>query len=207
MTRNSRLFHRLLLLGGLLLLPGCQDSINNLSTELYSNGDFSPRNLARTTLAVTPVVPGDATKAEARTLSGLLDRELQKKLPPSSLFTTEQVRQRLASDPVLATEWKAMAPHISVHSIKGMEATEAFARRLGVRYLLESQIQYAEVGGGAEQVRFFSRIYDLTLHRIVWEGIGEGRGYERLFFPTTPAPFLTVAQTAAHGLVARLFGH
>ena len=155
MTRNSRLFHRLLLLGGLLLLPGCQDSINNLSTELYSKGDFSPRNLERTTLAVTPVVPGDATKAEARTLSGLLDRELQKRLPPSSLFTTEQVRRRLASDPVLATQWKAMAPHISVHSIKGMVATEAFARRLGVRYLLESQIQYAEVGGGESRFVFF----------------------------------------------------
>ena len=207
MTRSNRFAPGVLVTGLLLLLPACQDTINNLSTEIYSNGKFSARNLSGETLAVTPFVPGDDTKAEAQALSQLLDRELSKKLPPSSMMTAAQVRMRLASDPVLATEWKTMAPHISVHSIKGMEATRSFAKRLGVRYLLESQIQYAEVGGGAEQVRFFSRIYDLHRHRIVWEGIGEGRGYEKLFFPTSPAPFLTVARTAAQGLVSRLFGH
>jgi hypothetical protein len=207
MTRNNRLLHSFLLLGGLILLPGCQDTINNLSTELYSSGQFSVKDLSRGQIAITPVVPGDDTKAEAKALSEFLDQEFSKKLPSSTLLTSAQLRQHLAGDPVLAGEWALMSPHISVHSIKGMEATQSFAKRLGVRYLLESQIQYAEVGGGAEQVRFFSRIYDRRLHRIVWEGIGEGRGYERLFFPTTPAPFLTVAQTAARGLVSRLFGH
>jgi hypothetical protein len=205
MTLNSRFTGSFLLLGMLLFLASCNDSINNLSAEIYAMGGFSPAALARDGLAIAPVEPGDGTKAEASTLSGLLDSEIGGRLAQDHLLTSAMVQRRLASDVTLNAEWKVIAPHISAHSIKGMEATRAFTRRLGVRYLLESQIQYAEVGGGAEQVRFFSRIYDLRLHRIVWEGTGESRGYEKLFFPATPAPFLTVARAAVKGLADRLF--
>ncbi len=207
MILNSRFSGSVLLFGMLLLLASCNDSINNLSSEIYAMGGFSPAALSRDGMAIAPVVPGDDTKEEASTLSRLLDMELERRLAKGPLLTSDALKKRMASDAALTAEWKAISPHISAHSIKGMETTRAFTRRLGVRYLLESQIQYAEVGGGAEQVRFFSRIYDSRLHRIVWEGTGESRGYETLFFPATPAPFLTVARSAVKGLADRLFGY
>ncbi|EQD24030.1 MAG: hypothetical protein D084_Lepto4C00624G0003, partial [Leptospirillum sp. Group IV 'UBA BS'] len=191
----------------LLLLSSCAESINNLSKEIYSAEGFSPASLARGGLAVTPTVAGSGSKEEAATIGRLLDRTLASRMiPPDRLKGESAVGNRLKGDAVLASLWEKMAPHISAHSIRGMTATRSFGRRLGVRFLLETEIQMAEIAGGAEQVRIYARIYDTDKDRIVWEGVGEGRGYEKLVFPSTPATFHVVAETAVKGLVTRLYG-
>lgn len=190
-----------------LLLSSCADSINNLSKETYSANGFSPAILAKGKMALTPTVTGSGTIEEATTIGRLLDRAMRKHFPqPGVLKEESSVSDQIRRDSALASLWNQMAPHISAHSIRGMTATRSFAQRLGVRYLFETQIQMAEIAGGAEQVRIYARIYDTKQERIVWEGIGEGRGYEKLVFPSTPATFRVVADTAVKGLVSQLYG-
>ncbi|MDA8028108.1 MAG: hypothetical protein M0Z25_03900 [Nitrospiraceae bacterium] len=190
-----------------LLLSSCADSINNLSKEIYSAEGFSPVLLAKGKTALTPTIPGSGTTQEAETIGTLLDRAMKKHFTqPGALMEESSVSDQIRHDSALASLWTQMAPHISAHSIRGMTATRIFAQRLGVRYLFETQIQMAEIAGGAEQVRVYARIYDTKQERIVWEGVGEGRGYEKLVFPSTPATFRIVADTAVKGLVDKLYG-
>jgi len=190
-----------------LLLSSCADSINNLSKELYSAEGFSPDLLAKGKTALTPTITGSGTPEEAATIGRLLDRAMRNHFTqPGVLLEESSVSTQIRNDSALASLWKQMAPHISAHSIRGMTATRSFAQRLGVRYLFETQIQMAEIAGGAEQVRIYARIYDTKQERIVWEGVGEGRGYEKLVFPSTPATFRIVADTAVKGLVSQLYG-
>ncbi len=192
----------------LLLLPSCADSINNLSKESYMADGFSPATLTRDGVAITPTVAGSGTAKDASAIGALIDTEMNTRNPsPGNLLLESQVGQRLGKDSSLASLWNQMEPHISAHSIRGMTAARTFGKRLGVRYLLETQIQMAEIAGGAEQVRVYARIYDIRQDRIVWEGVGEGRGYEKIVFPSPPATFDVVARVAVRGLVDRLYGH
>jgi len=192
----------------LLLLSSCVDSINNLSKESYMADGFSSAALTRDGVAITPTVAGSGTAQDALTIGTLLDAAMiGKSSSTGSLLTESQVGQEIRKDSSLAALWKQMEPHISAHSIRGMTAARIFGKRLGVRYLFETQIQMAEIAGGAEQVRVYARIYDIRQDRIVWEGVGEGRGYEKIVFPSTPATFNVVARVAVRGLVDRLYGH
>ena len=192
----------------LLLLPSCADSINNLSKESYMADGFSPLSLTRDGVAITPTAAGSGTAREAVAIGALLNAEMKKRTTGHGiLLAASQVDHRIGKDNTLASLWKEMAPHISAHSVRGMEAARSFARILGVRFLFETQIQMAEIAGGAEQVRVYARIYDTRKDRIVWEGIGEGRGYEKIVFPSSPATFGVVAPVAVRGLVDSLYGH
>ena len=200
--------HRILdvvFFGMLLFLASCADSINNLSTEIFSIDGFSSSSLSRQGLAILPTVEGDASKSDAHTISGLLNGMIAKKIPAKSLVNSETIEQKIRDDKTMATLWNQMEPHISAHSVKGLEATHSAGRILGVRYLLETQIQMAEEAGGAEQVRIFARIYDVARGRIIWEGVGEGRGYVKLFFPSAPATFKDTATVAVRGVVSGIF--
>lgn len=195
-----------IILGGVLLvLASCSDSINNLSTELFSDEGFSPSVLEKEGVGLLPTVPGEGTRIQAAEVSAILDHLFEQKVRPGLLHSSREMENRINHDRVLVAEWAKIAPHISVHSVTGLERTRPFGRMLGLRFLLETQIQMAEEAGGAEQVRIFARIFDTVRGRIVWEGVGEGRGYVKLFFPSVPATFKETASVAAKGLIAKIF--
>ncbi len=206
MTLKNRTF-KVALVVSLLLFSSCTDAINNLSVEIYSAMDFSPENLAKDGIVLTPTAPGDGTREEVATICSFLDNAMQRKIPGHGLIKVAEVTTRLQADKELKSLWEKIEPHISAHSVRGTEAARSFAMKLHVRYLLETEIQMAEVAGGAEQVRVYGRIFDAKRDRTVWEGVGEGRGYETLVFPSTPATFRVIAETAVNGLVDRLYGH
>ena len=193
-------------LGGILLaLACCSDSINNLSSELFSDEGFSPSVLEKEGVGLLPTVPGEGTRIQAAEVSTILDHLFAQKLRPGLFHSSRELTNRFDHDKVLVAAWSKIAPHISVHSVTGLERTKAFGKRLDLRFLLETQIQMAEEAGGAEQVRIFARIFDTVRGRIVWEGVGEGRGYVKLFFPSVPATFKETASVAAKGLIAKIF--
>jgi hypothetical protein len=195
----------LLFIGIFFSIPSCADSINDLSTEIYSIDGFSSSALSRDGVAITPTVPGEGSKDEAKLVTGILNKLIVTKIQSSHVVGSKEIEQRVEKDKTLGGLWSRIEPHISVHSVKGLDLTGPFGKSLGVRFLLESQIQMAEEAGGAEQVRIFARIYDVVKGRIVWEGVGEGRGYVKLFFPSAPATFKETATVAVRGLISRIF--
>lgn len=200
--------HRILdflFIGILLSIPSCADSINDLSTEIYSIDGFSPSALSRGGVAIIPTVPGEGSKEEAKQVTGILNKLIAAKILPRHIVSSTEIERRIEKDKKLGALWSRIEPHISVHSVKGLDVTGSFGQSLGVRFLLETQIQMAEEAGGAEQVRIFARIYDVAKGRIVWEGVGEGRGYVKLFFPSAPATFRKTATVAVRGIISRIF--
>lgn len=204
MTRTHQTL-RLLLIAFLLGFSSCAESINDLSSEIYGMPGFSSASLSRDGLVILPTVAGEGSKDEAMEISKILDDLVTKKLPTRKILSSGAVEDRMKKDRNLAEKWDRMSPHISVHSVKGLETTRSFGQDLGMRFLLETQIQMAEEAGGAEQVRVFGRIFDTLEGRIVWEGVGEARGYVNLFFPSAPATFSKTAAVAVKGLTRKMF--
>jgi len=185
----------------------CADSINNLSAEIYAIDGFSSSSLVHEGIGVLPTVSGDGTKDESLMVSRLLGDQMAAKVPGNRLTGPDKIGEKIAKDPNLGRLWAQIEPHVSAHSVKGLEATQFLGQSLGIRFLLETQIQMAEEAGGAEQVRIFARIYDINRKRIVWEGFGEGRGYVKLFFPSVPATFRETATVAVRGIISKIFSN
>ena len=68
----------------------------------------------------------------------------------------------------------------------------------------QTELQRIEMTEGATQVRLTGRIWDIEKGEILWEGIGEGRGYVVLIFPWVPSSFEKTMATASNGLIHRL---
>jgi hypothetical protein len=169
----------------------------------YSSKSFSADLLAKDGIALLPVRQNEATPAEKAFIDVSLMDAVKRRFPNVKTVTPAQIdvlvngsKEKPWLDHLVATA----SPNV----VGRVEGIDRLSKRLGVRYLLQTDIRYAEVAGGAQHVRIFGRLWDGWEKEIVWSGYGEARGYVYLFFPAVPAPFEKDAKVAVNGLVSKL---
>lgn len=179
-------------------------TINNLSVLTYSSGSFSPELLARDGLAILPVRQNVATPEEKKYIDTLLTEAVGKRFPKMKTISSDGIAKMLKGSKDDKIWLDRLVEGSSPRVVGRVEGIERISKRLGVRYLLQTDIRIAEVAGGAQHIRIFGRIWDGLDKEIVWSGYGEARGYVYLFFPAVPAPFEKDAKVAVKGLVANI---
>lgn len=159
--------------------------------------------LAKDGIALLPVRQNEATLAEKAFIDASLMDAVKRRFPNVKTVTPAQIEVL-----VNGSKEKPWVDHLvataSPNVVSRVEGIDRLSKRLGIRYLLQTDIRYAEVAGGAQHVRIFGRLWDGWEKEIVWSGYGEARGYVYLFFPAVPAPFEKDAKVAVNGLVSKL---
>lgn len=183
-------------------LPGCA-TIDNLSTESYRKVGL----------------PSHLSEGEALGLLPLFGRvSLREYLPRADAIFLESFQQQRGGrtwiDPQesvrrireagLETLYLDLAREYSVDRPPRQEPLQQIGKAVGTRYLLLTELQRIEMAEGATQVRLTGRIWDIEKGEILWEGVGEGRGYVVLIFPWVPSSFEKTMATASDGLIDRL---
>lgn len=183
-------------------LPGCA-TIDNLSTESYRKVGL----------------PSHLSEGEALGLLPLFGRSpLRDYLPKADAIFLESFQQQRGGrtwiDPQesvrrireagLETLYLDLTRDYSVDRPPRQEPLQQIGKAVGTRYLLLTELQRIEMTEGATQVRLTGRIWDIEKGEILWEGIGEGRGYVVLIFPWVPSSFEKTMATASDGLIHRL---
>ncbi|HEY5595078.1 MAG TPA: hypothetical protein VIL61_07990 [Nitrospiria bacterium] len=183
-------------------LPGCA-TIDNLSTESYRKAGL----------------PSHLSEGEALGLLPLFGRvSLREYLPRADAIFLESFQQQRGGrtwiDPQesvrrireagLETLYLDLTREYSVDHPPRQEPLQLIGKAVGTRYLLLTELQRIEMAEGATQVRLTGRIWDIEKGEILWEGIGEGRGYVVLIFPWVPSSFEKTMATASDGLIDRL---
>ncbi|MBI3995278.1 MAG: hypothetical protein HY349_04810 [Nitrospirae bacterium] len=181
---------------------GCA-TIDDLSTESYRKFGF----------------PSEPFEGEGLGLLPLFSRSsLRDYLPRADAIFVEALRQqrsgRVWIDPQeslsrirqsgLESLYQDLTREYSVDRPPRQEPLERIGKAVGARYLLLTELQRIEMTEGATQVRLAGRIFDTEQGEILWEGIGEGRGYVVLIFPWIPSSFEKTMAIASNGLIHRL---
>lgn len=180
-------------------------TINDLSTTAFVDHLVSADELEKGGLAILPtrLNMNAGKKPEVRIVENLLNKEVRSQFPGIHIVDYQMINHY--SPKSLRKKWiDTLVSHSSPHSIRGSETVQALSLKMGVRYLLQSDIRIADIEGGAEHVRIFGRLWDAKTREIIWSGYGEARGYVYLFFPAVPASFEKAAYRAVKGLVLRL---
>lgn len=183
-------------------VPGCA-TIDNLSTESYRKGGL----------------PSKLSEGEALGLLPLFGRvPLREYLPKADVIFLESFQQqrngrswiepqeslKRIREAGLETLYQDLAKGYSIDHPPRQEPLQQIGKAVGTRYLLLTELERIEMAEGATQVRLTGRIWDTEKGEILWEGIGEGRGYVMLIFPWVPSSFEKTMATASNGLIQRL---
>ncbi len=181
---------------------GCA-TIDNLSTESYRKAGL----------------PSKLSEGEALGLLPLFGRvPLREYLPKADVIFLESFQQqrngrswiepqeslKRIREAGLETLYQDLAKGYSIDHPPRQEPLQQIGKAVGTRYLLLTELQQIEMAEGATQVRLTGRIWDTEKGEILWEGIGEGRGYVMLIFPWVPSSFEKTMATASNGLIQRL---
>ena len=188
------------LLGG--LPSGCA-TIDDLSTETYRKFDIPAETFHQETIGLLPMFGRSSvreylTQADAIFLTSL-HRHREDRLWVDSQESLKRIREA-----GLETFYRDWARAYTVEHPPRQEPLQQIGKAVGTRYLLLAELQRIEVAEGATQVRLTGRIWDTEKGEILWEGIGESRGYVFLIFPWAPSSFEKTMAVASDGLVHRL---
>ncbi|MHB1606344.1 MAG: hypothetical protein ACYCTV_08130 [Leptospirales bacterium] len=198
---NTRVL--LLCVGLLSMVAACSKTINNLSSTGFIDREISLKELVSDGMAVLPVRVNAGKSPEADFIDSQLEQSLSKRFPGIRLIGPGKILA-FQKNSVEGKWFSGMVEHSSPHTIRGVNGMRTIAKKMGVRYFLQTDIRISSVEGGAEHVRIYGRLWDGRSKEIVWNGYGEARGYVYVFFPAIPAPFEKDASVAVNGLVNQI---
>lgn len=185
-----------------LLFVGCA-TIDDLSQESYRAVGLSGATLETQTISLLPMFG----KGENRTYLGPADQifvDVLKRNRPDRTVMPPEETLRLIRERGLEATYQSVAKSYSTARVPEETPLKELGQALGTRYLLLTELEGVEVVEGATQVRLRSRLWDAEQGDILWEGIGEGRGYVVFIFPWTPSSIEKTLAVASRGLSRRL---
>jgi len=191
----------LFFLAGLLLF-GCV-GIDDLSRENYRRGVLYTDNLSTETIAIMPMFGRGVNRDYTKTAEAIFYRSLIEMRPQTHLISPDEVRAKIEASNLGRTLEK-LKKETSFKKVAEEKDIAELKKLFGTRFLLETELQQVEVVEGATQVRMQSRLWDIEMGDIIWEGTGESRGYLFLFFPRIPASFEKATEVASRGMIKRL---
>jgi len=201
MTRlasGSRIFFCLLIAA----LAGCA-TIDNLSTESYRKMGLPSELSEGEPLGLLPLFGPQTLRDYLSRADAIFLENFEQQRKGRSWMDPQESLKRIR-EAGLETLYQNLAKGYTTDRPPQQEPLRQIGKAMGTRYLLLTELQRIELAEGATQVRLTGRVWDAEKGEILWEGIGEGRGYVRLIFPTVPSSFEKTMATASAGLIHRL---
>jgi hypothetical protein len=183
-------------------LTGCA-TIDNLSTESYRRVGLPSQLSDGEALGLLPRFGRSPLREYLPTADAIFLESFQQQRGGRSWIDPQESVKRIR-EAGLSTLYQDLARGYTMDHPPRQEPLQLIGKAVGTRYLLLTELQRVEMAEGATQVRLTGRIWDTEKGEILWEGIGEGRGYVMLIFPWVPSSFEKTMATASHGLIHRL---
>ena len=184
------------------LLAACA-SIDDLSHQNYKRGFLRDHALARESVAALPMWAKGDLRSYLPAADGIFVSALKEMRPNLSVILPEESRRQIEAQGA-ESAYRSSRDAFVAKKVAREEDIRRIGRTLNVRFLLQTDLDLVEVGDGATQVRIRGELWDTEMGDLVWEGVGEARGYLVLVFPRTPATFEKTAEVASRGLVRQL---
>ncbi|MBI3811801.1 MAG: hypothetical protein HY283_06310 [Nitrospirae bacterium] len=184
------------------LAAGCA-TIDNLSTESYRKLGLPSRLPEGESLGLLPLF-GRVSLREYLPGADVIFLESFQHERGGRTWIDPQESLRRIREAGLETLYQDLARGYSIDHPPLQEPLQQIGKAVGTRYLLLTELEQIELTEGATQVRLHGRLWDAEKGEILWEGVGEGRGYVVLIFPWVPSSFEKTMATASNGLVHRL---
>ncbi len=186
----------------LALLTGCS-TISDLSHLKYQKGILRLDGVEREAVGALAMVSRIALAEEAKVAATIFFKNLKEQRTDLRLIPPEEAEKRIEKAGLLTLQ-REVEEAMRQDRVPQEEKLRSVGRAVGARFLLLSELVQSEVIEGATQVTLRGRLWDVELGEIVWEGIGEARGYIFFIFPKTPASLEKTAETASRGLLKML---
>jgi hypothetical protein len=188
------------LVGG--LATGCA-TIDNLSTESYRKAGLPSRLSEGEALGLLPLFGRRSFREYFSRADAIFLESFERQRSGRSFIEPQESLKRIR-EAGLETLYQDLARGYTIDRPPQQEPLRQIGKAVGTRYLLLTELQRIEMAEGATQVRLTGRLWDAEKGEIVWEGVGEGRGYVVLIFPWVPSSFEKTMETASRGLIHRL---
>lgn len=185
-----------------LFLFGCV-GIDDLSREEYRKGVLYTRSLANETFSVLPMTASGERRGYLPRAESIFFKALSEMRPSTALISPEENADKMKEENLDAL-FHQFQQEASFKKAPEESDLSQFKRALGSRFVLQTELQRVEVTEGATQVRLEGRLWDIELGDIIWEGVGESRGYLFLLFPRAPASFEKAMEVASRGMIRKL---
>ena len=183
-------------------MVGCA-TIDDLSLETYRRVNLRSHVLKQETIGVLPTLGPFSVRGYLPMADSALVRSLKKTQPNRSWLVPDVTLTRIneSGSEKIYRDW---AREYTTKNPPQQTPLEKIGRAIGTRYLLLTELESIALEDGATHVRLASRLWDWEEGEILWEGIGESRGYVFLIFPWIPSSFEKTLAVASDGLVKRL---
>ena len=184
------------------LLSGCA-TIDDLSSETYRRVSFSSNVFDREVVGLLPMsgTPGvqDYVSQADLIFQGHLRRLWEGRPHIEARESLQRIRKA-----GLERVYQDWAKSLASGRPPEQDPPAQIGKAIGARYLLQPELQRIELAEGATQVRLVGRIWDAEKGDLLWEGLGESRGYVMLIFPWVPSSFEKTMAVASKGLIRRM---
>ncbi|MEK7748212.1 MAG: hypothetical protein AAB300_03970 [Nitrospirota bacterium] len=181
---------KIIVLFGLFTFSACS-SISDLSRETYQKGFLRGDYIEKQNTAILEMTAESSADTYLPTASAIFNRLIKERVPNLPFLSSVSLPHRSFTLPLT----KKVLEESTFKPILGITS---------VRFVLQTHLQLAEVAEGATQVAIYGRLWDMEQGDILWEGVGESRGYLFLFAPTVPASFEKAMEVASRGLIRKL---
>jgi hypothetical protein len=184
------------------LSTGCA-TIDNLSTESYRKAGLPSKLSEGEALGLLPLFGRPSLRDYLPQADAIFLESFERQRSGRSWIDPKESLKRIREAGAEAF-YQDLAKGYTIDRPPQQVPLRQIGKALGARYLLLTELNQIEMAEGATQVRLTGRIWDAEKGEILWEGVGEGRGYVRLIFPSVPSSFEQTMATASRGLIHRL---
>jgi hypothetical protein len=181
-------------------LAGCA-SINDLSRETFRRGTLVDHPLAREGVAVLPMWSRGEVRDYLPSAQEIFLAAFAQMRPNLRIIAPKETRRLLEE---VDSAYRSAEEAFTARRVSREEDLRQIGRTLNARFVLESVLDRAEIAEGATQVMIRAQLWDVEMGDVVWEGIGESRGYLFLIFPRAPASLEKALEVASRGLIKQL---
>lgn len=198
----SKLAFGLWILTFLIIFYGCA-GIDDLSSLLYRDSSLKKGGLVKERVGLLPMYGRGENKGYLKNADNILTRSFSSVKSGVEFLSPEESLERIRSAGLIET-YQDMVRSYSPQATQRLSEIRILGGALGTRYIVQSELQSSRVMEGATHIRIYARLWDTEKGEIVWEGIGEARGYVFLIFPVVPSDFERAMEVASRGLARRL---
>lgn len=185
----------------LIISYGCA-GIDDLSSLLYRDSGLKRGGLVNERVGLLPMFGRGENRSYLKNAENIFASSFSSEKTGVEFLSPEESLERIRSAGLIET-YQDMARNYSPLATQRLSDIKVIGGAIGAKYIVQSELQYSRVMEGATHVRIYARLWDIEKGEIVWEGIGEARGYVFLIFPVVPSGFERAMEVASRGLARR----
>lgn len=183
------------------MLCGCA-SIDDLSSLSYRDSGLKKGALVNERVGLLPMFGRGENRGFLVNADDIFAQSLSSEKTGVEFLSPGESLEKIKSAGLIDT-YQDMVRNYSPTATPRLSDIKIIGGAIGTKYIVQSELQSSRVMEGATHVRIYARLWDTEKGEIVWEGIGEARGYVFLIFPVVPSDFERAMEVASRGLARR----